>query len=89
MAARLGYVARGVVHLTIGLVALPAAAKLVPRTQGALGALEAWRRPIRLEGLGRREGRDTVTIHPLRGFLVEPSGIEPLTSSLRTRRSTI
>jgi hypothetical protein len=42
MAARLGYMARGVVYLSIGLIALLAVAKLAPHTRGALGALEAW-----------------------------------------------
>ena len=42
MAARLGYVARGSVYISIGLVALLSVAGLAPRAQGALGALEAW-----------------------------------------------
>ncbi|HEY2753458.1 DUF1206 domain-containing protein [Phenylobacterium sp.] len=42
MAARLGYVARGVVYLSIGLIALLAVARLAPRPRGAVGALEAW-----------------------------------------------
>jgi hypothetical protein len=42
MAARLGYMARGTVYLSIGLIALLAVARLAPHTRGALGALEAW-----------------------------------------------
>jgi hypothetical protein len=42
LAARLGYVARGAVYISIGLIALLAVAGLTPRAQGALGALEAW-----------------------------------------------
>jgi hypothetical protein len=42
VAARLGYMARGVVYLSIGLIALLAVARLIPHTRGALGALEAW-----------------------------------------------
>jgi hypothetical protein len=42
MAARLGYVARGSVYISIGLIALLAVAGLTPRAEGALGALEAW-----------------------------------------------
>jgi hypothetical protein len=42
VAARLGYVARGFVYISIGLIALLAVAGLTPRAQGALGALEAW-----------------------------------------------
>ena len=42
MAARMGYVARGVVYLSIGLIALLAAAGVAPHPRGALGALEAW-----------------------------------------------
>jgi hypothetical protein len=42
VAARLGYVARGLVYVSIGLVALLAVAGLTPRAEGALGALEAW-----------------------------------------------
>src|SRR5258705_12547379 len=42
LAARLGYVARGSVYISIGLIALLAVAGLTPRAQGALGALEAW-----------------------------------------------
>ena len=42
IAARLGYVARGLVYIAIGSVAVLAAAGLTPRAEGALGALEAW-----------------------------------------------
>lgn len=42
LAARLGYMARGTVYLSIGLIALLAVARLAPHTRGALGALEAW-----------------------------------------------
>jgi len=42
LAARLGYVARGFVYISVGLIALLAVAGLTPRAQGALGALEAW-----------------------------------------------
>lgn len=42
LAARLGYVARGTVYLSIGLIALMAVARLAPHTRGAMGALEAW-----------------------------------------------
>src|SRR5437868_4577716 len=41
-AARLGYLARGAVYLSVGAFALLAALRLSPRAQGALGALEAW-----------------------------------------------
>lgn len=41
-AARLGYAARGAVHVSIGLIALLAALDLTPRAEGAVGALEAW-----------------------------------------------
>jgi len=44
MAARLGYMARGFVYLSIGLIALLAVARLAPHTHGAIGALEAWGR---------------------------------------------
>jgi hypothetical protein len=44
MAARLGYMARGFVYLSVGLIALLAVARLAPHTHGALGALEAWGR---------------------------------------------
>lgn len=42
-AARCGYLARGVVHVSVGVVALLAALDLTPRAEGVLGALEAWR----------------------------------------------
>jgi hypothetical protein len=42
MAARLGYMARGTVYLSIGLIALMAVVGVAPHTRGALGALEAW-----------------------------------------------
>jgi hypothetical protein len=41
-AARAGYVARGAVYLSIGAIALLAALDLMPRAEGAIGALEAW-----------------------------------------------
>jgi hypothetical protein len=43
MGARAGYLARGVVHVSIGVVAALAALDLTPHAQGAVGALEAWR----------------------------------------------
>jgi hypothetical protein len=43
-AARAGYVARGVVYLSIGAIALLAALDLWPRAEGAIGAMEAWGR---------------------------------------------
>lgn len=42
--ARLGYVARGIVYLSIGLIAALALAGLAPHTRSALGSLEAWGR---------------------------------------------
>ncbi len=42
LACRAGYVARGLVYLSIGVIAILAAADLTPRAQGSLGALEAW-----------------------------------------------
>lgn len=42
MAARLGYAARGLVYLSIGAIALMAAAGLAPRAVGAVEAMEAW-----------------------------------------------
>ncbi|WP_176695914.1 DUF1206 domain-containing protein [Phenylobacterium immobile] len=40
--ARLGYVARGAVYVSIGAIALLAALGLTPRAVGVVGALEAW-----------------------------------------------
>jgi hypothetical protein len=42
MAARLGYMARGMVYLSIGAIALLAVAGLAPHPRGAIGALESW-----------------------------------------------
>jgi Domain of Unknown Function (DUF1206) len=42
LAARLGYVARGVVYLSTGAIALLAVAGLTPHTRSPIGALEAW-----------------------------------------------
>lgn len=42
LACRAGYVARGLVYLSIGVIALLAAVELTPRAEGSLGALEAW-----------------------------------------------
>jgi len=42
MAARMGYMARGTVYLSIGAIALLAAIGVAPHPRGALGALEAW-----------------------------------------------
>lgn len=42
LACRAGYVARGVVYVSIGAVAFLAALDFVPRSEGAMGALEAW-----------------------------------------------
>lgn len=44
LGARLGYVARGAVYLSVGAMALLAAAGLTPRAKGALEALYAWGR---------------------------------------------
>jgi hypothetical protein len=44
MAARLGYIARGMVYLSIGLIALLAVVGVAPHTRGALDSLEAWSR---------------------------------------------
>jgi hypothetical protein len=44
LAARLGYMARGTVYLSIGLVALLAVAGFAPHTRGAVSALQAWSR---------------------------------------------
>ncbi|WP_293905530.1 DUF1206 domain-containing protein [Phenylobacterium sp.] len=41
-AARVGYLARGAVYLSVGVIALMAAMRLSPHARGALGALEAW-----------------------------------------------
>ncbi|HEX2801064.1 MAG TPA: DUF1206 domain-containing protein [Phenylobacterium sp.] len=41
LAARLGYIARGCVYLSVGLVALLAALGLTPHARSALGAIEA------------------------------------------------
>jgi hypothetical protein len=43
-AARIGYLARGAVYLSIGVIAILAALRLTPHAQGALGALQAWGR---------------------------------------------
>lgn len=43
-AARAGYMARGTVYLSIGVIALLAAVDLWPRAEGAIGAMEAWGR---------------------------------------------
>lgn len=42
-AARAGYLARGVVHVSIGAVALLAALNRTPHAEGVLGAMDAWR----------------------------------------------
>jgi Domain of Unknown Function (DUF1206) len=42
LAARLGYLARGVVYLSTGVIALLAVAGLAPHTRSPIGALEAW-----------------------------------------------
>jgi hypothetical protein len=42
LACRVGYLARGFVYLSIGAIALLAAADLTPRAKGSLGALQAW-----------------------------------------------
>lgn len=44
VAARAGYGARGLVHVSIGAIALLAALDLTPTAEGAAGSLEAWRR---------------------------------------------
>ncbi|WP_293676417.1 DUF1206 domain-containing protein [uncultured Phenylobacterium sp.] len=41
-AARAGYLARGAVYLSVGVIALLAALRLSPRAEGAVGALQAW-----------------------------------------------
>lgn len=43
-AARTGYLARGAVYLSIGVIALLAAFDGAPRAEGAVGAMEAWGR---------------------------------------------
>jgi hypothetical protein len=42
MAARLGYMARGIVYLSTGAIALLAVARLAPHTHSPIRALEAW-----------------------------------------------
>ncbi|MBW8814796.1 MAG: DUF1206 domain-containing protein [Caulobacterales bacterium] len=42
VAARIGYMARGAVYLSVGAIALLAALRLSPHAVGAIGALEAW-----------------------------------------------
>jgi hypothetical protein len=42
MAARLGYMARGVVYLSTGAIALLAVARLAPHTHSPIRSLEAW-----------------------------------------------
>jgi hypothetical protein len=42
VAARIGYLARGTVYISIGGIALLAALRLSPHAVGAIGALEAW-----------------------------------------------
>ena len=42
MAARLGYMARGVVYLSTGFIALLAVARLTPHTHSPIRALQAW-----------------------------------------------
>ncbi|THD58274.1 DUF1206 domain-containing protein [Phenylobacterium sp.] len=42
LAARMGYVARGLVYLSTGTIALLAVAGLAPHTKSPIGALEAW-----------------------------------------------
>src|ERR1700761_3469770 len=44
MAARLGYMARGVVYLSTGFIALLAVARVVPHTHSPIVALEQWAR---------------------------------------------
>ena len=44
LAARCGYAARGMVYLSVGLMALLKSAGLNPHAQGAVGALGAWAR---------------------------------------------
>lgn len=42
MTSRIGYAARGVVYLSIGVAALLAAVELTPTAEGAAGAMQAW-----------------------------------------------
>ncbi len=42
LASRTGYVARGVVYVSVGLIALLAAMGIAPRPRGPIAALEAW-----------------------------------------------
>lgn len=42
LCCRAGYVARGVVYVSIGVVGLLAALDVTPHAEGAMGALEAW-----------------------------------------------
>lgn len=42
LSARAGYVARGVVYVSVGAIAFLAAVGLTPEPKGAVGALEAW-----------------------------------------------
>jgi hypothetical protein len=42
LASRTGYAARGVVYISVGVVALLAAAHVLPHARGVVGLLEAW-----------------------------------------------
>lgn len=42
LASRVGYVARGAVYLSVGVIALMAALDLTPRAAGVVGAMRAW-----------------------------------------------
>jgi hypothetical protein len=42
LASRVGYVARGMVYLSVGFIALMAAIDLAPRAAGMVGAMRAW-----------------------------------------------
>jgi hypothetical protein len=42
LASRVGYVARGAVYLSVGVIALLAALDLAPTAAGAMGAMQAW-----------------------------------------------
>lgn len=44
LAARIGYVARGAVYLSVGVIALMAALDFAPTASGAIGAMQAWGR---------------------------------------------